>query len=135
MSKILNRNLVLAIGNYCAVAFLSMGLTVLMPLMWSTSILIGGLGMSPYQIGTILSVWGAINVVLQVLLLGPALRRFGERPVFIAAMLSAFCGTCVFAFESLVARLSGRVNGAVWILLCVQLSFSLMISPAFGRSL
>lgn len=119
-------------GNYCALAFQSMSMTVLIPLMWSTSIPTGGLGFSPYEIGVVLSIWGIFNALLPVVFLGALLRRFGERRVFISSMIAVFLGTCAFAFQSFVARSSNRVNGMVWTLVCLQLIFNIGISVGYG---
>ncbi len=64
VGEFLNKNLILTVTNYCAVAFLSMVRTVLMPLMFSTSIEVGGLGFSPFEIGLIMGVWGLLNATL-----------------------------------------------------------------------
>ncbi|KAF9020311.1 MFS general substrate transporter [Hymenopellis radicata] len=108
VGEFLNKNLILTVINYCALAFLSMGSTVLMPLMFSTSIKVGGLGFSPFKIGLIMGIWGLLNATLQILFMGRVLRRFGERPVFIVSMLAIFLASCAFAFESFFARRARR---------------------------
>lgn len=44
--------------NMGYLAFVNQSVVVLLPLMFSSSIPLGGLGMSPFQIGVIMSVWG-----------------------------------------------------------------------------
>ncbi|KAF8918982.1 major facilitator superfamily domain-containing protein [Mucidula mucida] len=132
VGEFFNKNLMLTVINYCALAFLSMGSTVLMPLMFSTSIEVGGLGFSPFEIGLILGVWGLLNATLQILFMGRVLRRFGERPVFISSMLAIFLASCAFAFESFFARRAGRVDALVWTLLCLQLICNFMLSASYG---
>ncbi len=100
--------------------------------MFSTSIEVGGLGFSPFEIGLILGVWGLLNATLQILFMGRVLIRFGERPVFISSMLAIFLASCAFAFESFFARRAGRVDALVWTLLCLQLICNFMLSASYG---
>lgn len=134
LRDILNCDVVVSIANYCAVSFISMVYTVLMPLMWSTSISAGGLGFSPSEIGTILAIWGFMNALLQVLFLGRALRNFGGRTVYLYTTIAVLVGSVSFAMQSAFARRAGRVDTAVWFLICVHLVTNFSISAQFGAS-
>ncbi|KAF9052457.1 hypothetical protein BDZ89DRAFT_1107678 [Hymenopellis radicata] len=92
------------ITNYGWLFFLSMGYTVLIPLMYSTPISEGGLGFTPYKIGVIMATWGQ------------DFAPFGERRVFIASAVVFFAGTFAFSFESFFAKLAGKVDALVWML-------------------
>lgn len=103
-----------------------------MPLMFSTSIATGGLGLSPFDIGVILAVWGCLNALIQILFTARILRRFGERRVFITSMIVFLVGTFAFSFESFAAKTFGRVNALVWMLLCIHLGATFLISTGLG---
>ncbi|KIY71228.1 MFS general substrate transporter [Cylindrobasidium torrendii FP15055 ss-10] len=134
LRDILNRDVVVSIANYCAVSFISMVYTVLMPLMWSTSISAGGLGFSPSEIGTILAAWGFINASLQVLFLGRALRNFGGRTVYLYTTIAVLVGSVSFMLQSTFARRAGRVDATVWLFVCLHLVTNFSISAQFGAS-
>ncbi|KIY61840.1 MFS general substrate transporter [Cylindrobasidium torrendii FP15055 ss-10] len=130
--EVLNPGVISCIINNCACSFVGMGFTVLMPLMWSTSIPLGGLGFSPDKIGAILATYGFINSSLQVLFLGRVLRRFGPRRVYIGSMVSMFVGSLAFAAQSTVARHAGHVTPLVWALIAIHLAATVAIYAAIG---
>ncbi len=59
----------------------------LFPMVCSTSVKDGGLAMSAKQVGTILSIAGALAVVLQILIFAPICNIFGTIKCFRAASL------------------------------------------------
>ncbi|KIY71221.1 major facilitator superfamily multidrug-resistance, DHA1 sub-family [Cylindrobasidium torrendii FP15055 ss-10] len=134
LKDVLNRNVVASMANYCATSFISMMYTVLMPLMWSTSIPAGGLGFSPSKIGTILAIWGFANAGLQILFLARLLRRFGERTVFVFCAVAILLGSLAFGLQSTFARWAGHADGTVWFLLCFHLLMNLGISAQYSAS-
>ena len=74
---------VLPLVVFMVQAVIDMGVKVLLPLMFSTSIELGGLGFDPYHIGVIMSVWGIINAIFMITVFGRAIRKFGPRTVHI----------------------------------------------------
>ncbi|KIY72240.1 MFS general substrate transporter [Cylindrobasidium torrendii FP15055 ss-10] len=132
MREVVNPSVVWCMVNFCAVAFLGMGLTALMPLMWSTSIPLGGLGFTPGTIGTIMAIYGITNSILQVFFLGKILRRFGARRVYVWSLASMFVGSLAFALENLAARRAGRVDRLVWTLLILHLGANVTNFAALG---
>ena len=53
-----NRGLIMIYLNYASLCFLDMGYSALLPLFYSTSIPLGGLGLDPYNIGITLGTFG-----------------------------------------------------------------------------
>ncbi|GLB44763.1 putative major facilitator superfamily protein [Lyophyllum shimeji] len=85
-SALLIPQVLLPLVVYMVLAFISTSSQMLLPLMYSTSIPIGGLGLDPYHIGIILSAFGFVNAIVQLLLLPPLVRRFGPKKLCLAAM-------------------------------------------------
>ncbi|KAH9481774.1 Major facilitator-type transporter psiT2 [Psilocybe cubensis] len=65
--------------NYAFLAFLDMCYGVLLPLMYSTSIRNGGLGLDPSRIGATLGAFGLVNSIVQLNFLGRFIRKYGPR--------------------------------------------------------
>ncbi|KAF8920367.1 major facilitator superfamily domain-containing protein [Mucidula mucida] len=132
LRQIVTWGVLITTANYGWLFFLSMGYTVLFPLMYSTPITEGGLGFTPYKIGVIMATWGFVNALLQILCTGRILRRFGERRVFIGSAVVFFVGTLAFSFESFFAELAGKVDALVWMLIVFHLTSILVISTGLA---
>ena len=92
---------------------------------------IGGLGLSPRSIGYILGIYGFANSFFQLFMLGPLVRKFGVKAVFITS-ISAFIP--IYAFSP-VMNILVRSNGytyVVWIVLGCQLLASLVMELGYG---
>ena len=131
-SSFLTRGLLSIYLNYAALSFLDMGYFVLLPLFYSTSIPLGGLGLDPFIIGITLGTFGCINAVIQAKLLGPLIRKYGARKVYIVACPSFFACFTLFPVMRFLAQVSGRVDGFVIACMMIQMSSYMCISCAFG---
>ncbi|KIK60211.1 hypothetical protein GYMLUDRAFT_226269 [Collybiopsis luxurians FD-317 M1] len=113
-------------------AFTEVSYTALLPLIYSTSIPLGGLGFSPYQIGLIMGAFGIFNGFWNWVVLRRFLKKAGARKTFI------FCYTLFLVHFSLlwalreVASYSGEVTPLVWALLAFQLFVSTAISTGYN---
>ncbi|KAG7444819.1 MFS general substrate transporter [Guyanagaster necrorhizus] len=132
MREVLGTQFLRVLMNYTFISFVETSYDALIPLMYSTSIPVGGLGFSPFQIGQILSIWGLTNAIVQTVFTGRLLRVFGARRMFIVSIGFMFVGILAFSFESYFARLAGRVDGRVVTLILIQLTCNLMVFVAFA---
>ncbi|TFK31030.1 major facilitator superfamily multidrug-resistance, DHA1 sub-family, partial [Crucibulum laeve] len=112
--------------------FTDMSYVVLNPLMWSTSVSLGGLGLSPYRIGTIMGTWGFCNAFFQINFLGRVIRWLGPRKVFTMSYASFFICIGCYPLASYFASLAGGVDIRVAAVIFVQLSFQMMIYMSYG---
>ena len=131
-SEVANNKLLLVIVNFCFLSFNTSSYDVLLPLMYSTSIPVGGLGLKPFQIGTIMFVWGATNAILQVCFGGWIIRTLGPRKAFTLSLASMLVSFSAFSMESYLARHAGYINWHVMAFMGIQLTFNLLVSTAFG---
>ncbi|KAL9714425.1 hypothetical protein Ac2012v2_002740 [Leucoagaricus gongylophorus] len=111
----------LVIINYFFVCFTEMCYVVLLPLIYSTSIETGGLGLNPYQIGLTMGIWGFFNAIIQINVVGKVIRKYGGASVYKFAYLSYFMGFLTFPFSTRLARR----NGSVGIGSCIVIGFQL----------
>ena len=131
-SSFLNRGLLFIYLNYAILAFLDMGHFVLLPLFYSTSIPLGGLGLDPFVIGTTLGTFGCINAVIQAKLLGPLIRKYGARKMYIMTCPCLFACFTLYPVMRFLAQLSGKVDGFVIVCMMVQMSFYMCNYCTYG---
>ncbi len=130
--EITNKNVLNVVITYCFLSFNSTSFEVLMPLMYSTSISIGGLGLNPYQIGWIMFAWGTVNAVLQIFLTSMLIRTLGARRAFITSCFFLLAAFAAFSFESYFAKKAGYIDWRVITLMGLHMAFNLMIFTAYG---
>ncbi|KAF8813379.1 MFS general substrate transporter [Phlegmacium glaucopus] len=131
-SSFLTRGLLLIYLNYAALAFLDMGHFVLLPLFYSTSIPSGGLGLDPFRIGVTFGTFGCINAVIQANALGPLIRKYGARRMYIMAFPGLIACFALYPVMRHFAQIAGRVDGFVVACMVIQLSCYMSISSAYG---
>jgi len=104
-------------------ALLDMAALALIPLVWSTPIELGGLGMSPASIGLWISVYGSASAVFQYALFPRVVARFGPRRVITSGFASFSMTYVLFPLENFYVRHTTRedTRGTVWLLIVLQL--------------
>ncbi|PPR03542.1 hypothetical protein CVT24_007029 [Panaeolus cyanescens] len=132
LSALMTRPLLITLLNYAFLSFIDMGHVTLVPLIYSTSISLGGLGLDPFKIGVTLGTFGCVNSLVQARVLGPFLRKFGSRKVYMASCASLFVCIGMYPIMRFFVSRSGQVDGFVIACIVIQLSFQMMISMAYG---
>jgi len=131
LRALLTRPVVVSVINYCIIALLHTTAGTLIPLVWSTSVELGGLSMNPASIGLWMGGYGFVNGVFQFVAFPRFVRHFGPRRVFITSVLCHFPFYMMFPLENLALRHSSRglYSAAVRVLIMLQItatSFSAM---------
>ncbi|KAH9039475.1 MFS general substrate transporter [Lactarius deliciosus] len=133
LRALLTRPVVISIANYGMIALLNMSGGALIPLVWSTSVEFGGLGMSPASIGSWMALYGFMNGTFQFVAFPRVVGRFGPRRVFIASILFFFPVYMMFPIENLALRHSSRgMNPAVGLLLMLHFLGSSLSDMGFS---
>ncbi|KAH9169222.1 MFS general substrate transporter [Lactarius sanguifluus] len=133
LRALLTKPVVVSIANYCMISLLDIITISLIPLVWSTSVGFGGLGMSPASIGLWTSGYGIMNGVFQFVAFPRFVGRFGPWHIFIACIILFFPVYIMFPLESLALRHSSRdLNPAVGLLMILQLSSETLANMGFG---
>ena len=133
LRSLLVRRVIVSIVNYAFLAFIDQCLVVLQPLMYSSSISLGGLGFSSFTIGIILGVWGVINGIISIFAFPKILRRFGVRRLYIVAFASYLVCLAAFPIMSALAKRSGTADAKVWTVLIFQLTFNVLAYMGYGE--
>ncbi|KAN0140331.1 major facilitator superfamily [Lactarius tabidus] len=133
LRALLTRPVLISVANYAMFGLIDMGAVALIPLVWSTSVELGGLSMSPASIGLWMTGCGLLNCVFQFVALPRLVGRFGPRSVFITSILCFFLVYAMFPFENLATRHSGRsMNLMTVLLITLQLSALSLSDMGFG---
>ncbi|KAG2017569.1 major facilitator superfamily transporter [Coprinopsis cinerea AmutBmut pab1-1] len=118
--------------NYGILSFVDMANAALIPLIWSTPITYGGLGLDPYRIGTIMAAEGLTSGFLQVMFMGSAMRRFGPRRIHRVCFVTFLVSFCCFPFANAFARQAGYVDWKVMCVIAVQFASLCFVSPCYA---
>ena len=113
-------------------ALIDMSSLVILPLMYSTSIPLGGLGFDAYRIGMLLGISGVVNSVATWFMLGRAVRAFGARAVHIFSYSTFLLQIVLFPVMSFLAQRSGEVHGTAWAVITVQLMCRVVNGMSYG---
>ncbi|KAJ3898999.1 major facilitator superfamily multidrug-resistance, DHA1 sub-family [Lentinula edodes] len=113
-------------------AFTDMSYEVLIPLIYTTSIPVGGLGLSPYQVGLILGTFGLANGVWNWVVLTKILKQLGPRKTLIVFYSFFLVHFILLWILRDAAAYAGGVTPLVWALLIFQLFISTAINTAFN---
>ncbi|KAF9075117.1 major facilitator superfamily domain-containing protein [Rhodocollybia butyracea] len=104
---------------------------VLIPLSYSSSIPIGGLGLSPYQVGLILGIFASINGIWNLLVLRKVLKRIGPRTMYIVSYASFLIIFPLLWIIRETAHAAGKVNALVWSLIVCQLCAATFVTSGY----
>ncbi|KAG1857943.1 major facilitator superfamily domain-containing protein [Suillus tomentosus] len=105
--------------HYGLLSFVDQCMLVLMPLMYSTSRSLGGLGFSSNTIGLVMSVWSMLNGMIQVYMFPRLLRKFGPKRLYIISFAFFLITFSTFPLMGYMAK--REMEAGMWLILCVQL--------------
>ncbi|ETW87073.1 major facilitator superfamily [Heterobasidion irregulare TC 32-1] len=131
--SLLTPRLIILLINYTFLALVDQSHQVLLPLTYSTSIPLGGLGFDPFTIGAIMGTWGMINGITQSIIFAPLVEKLGARRLYVVAfacMLLVFPAYPLMSF--LTKRAGGIVDAWVWTVLIMQLACNSMLFLCYG---
>ena len=137
MLSLLTRPVLTSVANYAMLALLDMAALALIPLVWSTPIELGGLGMSPASIGLWISVYGSTSAVFQYALFPRVVARFGPRRIITTGFASFSMTYVLFPLENICMRhtTNGDTRWTVWLLIVLQLLSISICDMAFSKYL
>ncbi|TFK91393.1 MFS general substrate transporter [Polyporus arcularius HHB13444] len=108
------------IVNYGFLALIDQCFVVLVPLVYSTSIPLGGLGMTSFTIGVIQGVAGFVAGLIQVFTFPWMHRKLGSKLLYTLSFAVYLATLALFPLISLVTKRAGRVGVETWVLIVLQ---------------
>ena len=127
--------MLIASANYALLALVDISFASLYPVFLSTPIELGGLGLDPPMIGTLVSVFGTLGGVFTVFFFSPMTDYFGVKCVYLMGISAAVPCFALFPIISYLARNSTSGLGmAVWVAVGTQLALCAMVWMCYGTS-
>ena len=124
--------MIISLSNYSALGFIDIACNALLPLFYSSSVKLGGLGFDPSTIGFILGSYGFLKGVFQMLFFAKIIRIWGVKRVYMMGLYAFFAMFPLFAVISLLARANGGITPLVWAVVYLQLFFGIVKDMTYG---
>jgi len=125
---------VISIGNYGTLALLEIAASALIPLVWSTAIELGGLGLTPASIGLWMSAYGCVSAIFQFAFFPRFAAHFGPGRIVVATPIAFGLLYALFPFENMLACSTATAT-VVWPLIVLQLISMSISDMGFSKSL
>ncbi|KAG1746768.1 MFS multidrug-resistance DHA1 sub-family [Suillus paluster] len=113
------RRVFIATGSYAGIALVDISFRTVQPVFYATPISLGGLGLDPPTIGTILAIQGIISGLIQPLAFPKLHDIMGPRNLWLLSVASSVPMVALFPALNTLARSSQ----SVWYLMGLQLAF------------
>jgi len=130
--ELLTAPVLIATGCFASFAILDISFRTMFPVYLATPMEMGGLGLDPPVMGTILAAMGISTSVFQLLLFSTLHNRLGGRNLFLTAMSLFFPIAALFPIASRVGQMHG-LNNFVWLLIGVQILLSSFANSALSK--
>ncbi|XP_006462217.1 hypothetical protein AGABI2DRAFT_186233 [Agaricus bisporus var. bisporus H97] len=131
LKSLLVTRVVVAGFNYVFLSLVDISFRVVQPLFLSTPIALGGLGLPPSTIGSILSFFGIIHGIFQVFFFARINDRWGPKRVFLAGIGVGIPLYLFFPAINYLASTQG-LTPVVWATVFVQATLSIPLNCAYG---
>ena len=128
---LLTRPVLLSVANYSIFAFLEICVWIFIPLVYTTPIQLGGLGLDPKRMGTTMAVYGILKGILQLTVFDRIIGSLGLRRTFITLLSCFIPSLLLFPIAGIRAHHAGR-DTILWVLVLIQLLFTVFINMAYG---
>lgn len=129
---LLTRPVLLSVANYSIFAFLEICVWIFLPLVYTTPIQLGGLGLDPKSMGVTLAVFGIMKGIVQLTVFDHIIGFLGLRGTFITLLSCFIPSFLLFPIAGIRAQHAGR-DIVVWVLVLIQLLCIAGIHMAYGK--
>lgn len=127
----------LATANYAFVALGASFYGSFLPVFFATPVDLGGLDLSPFAIGTIMTTFGVLNGIVQLVSFARMHRWLGTRRLCLIGLSGFVLQFGMFPIINLLARHDvggiGNENPLIWMAIALQIFGNIMSEMAFGE--
>ena len=135
----LMRDVLIASINYTLFALVDISFRALQPLFLSTPVALGGLGLDPPAIGTVMSFFGVLSGTFMIFCFPRMTKYFGVKKVYMMGITAAVPCFGLFPVINYLARRSiersGELGTEVWVAVGLQVAVSVLVSLCYGASI
>ena len=132
LRSLLIPRVLIAAGNYASLSLVDIAMKSIQPVFLATPVLLGGLGLTPSSIGTVLSLQGLVNALFPVFFFAKIHDRWGAKNIFIWGLASAIPAFVMLPIANALARAHGY-SIAVWIAVGIQIIAGIIHNLSFGQ--
>ncbi|CAL1716373.1 unnamed protein product [Somion occarium] len=132
LKALLIPRVIMSAFNYACLALVDITLRSVQPVFFATPVELGGLGLPPYMIGRILSIFGILNGIIQIFFFAKVHNRFGTKRVYIFGLASALVVFASFPVINLLAKVEQEHSWFVWAAVGFQIVTSIIINFSYG---
>ena len=138
LRDLLSRDVVVACVNYSFLVLVDISFRTLQPIFLSTPIAVGGLGLDPPAIGTVMSFTGSMSGMFTVLFFPWMVDRLGVKLVYMIGITAAVPCFSLFPIMNYLARgsieSSGELGLEVWVAVWLQVTMAVLVCTCYGTS-
>ncbi|KAI6149248.1 major facilitator superfamily domain-containing protein [Pisolithus tinctorius] len=131
LRKLLVPNVLVAAGCYAFIALTDIAVRTVLPVYFAVPVEMGGLGLRPSAIGTILSLLGVASGVCQTLFFARLHDRLGPKYLYLMGSFLYIPAIVLFPVMTWVARKRG-LDGLVWTLVGSQIMLFMFSGLSFS---
>ena len=136
LRNLLTRDVIVASASYSLLALVDISFCILLPVFLSTPVGVGGLGLNPPAIGTIMSVSGILNGAFTLFLFSRMTDYLGVKWVYLIGVTAAVPCFTLFPVMNYLARgsieCSGRLGLEIWIMVGLQVFMRMLNVQCYG---
>ncbi|KZP07582.1 MFS general substrate transporter [Athelia psychrophila] len=133
LCALITRPVLIILVNIGLLAWVDQASTVLLTLTYPTPIEYGGLGLSSFAIGVIMSFVGLMIATSSLIIFPQLMARYTARQVYRACYAAYLACPIFLSLMNFIARKRGVVDAPVWVLIGTQLVTGAVSSQCFGE--
>lgn len=123
---------IISVGNYGLLALMDIAFNAVQPLFFATPVDLGGLGLSPREIGALIGSCGFVNGFFQLFFFAKIVKRLGTKKTFMLGISMFVLMFAIFPVISQFALRLGKESFWVWLCVVLQLGMAVVGDLAYG---
>ncbi|KAJ3843657.1 major facilitator superfamily domain-containing protein [Lentinula raphanica] len=122
--------------SYSLLATIETSISVLIPITYTTSIASGGLGITSFQLGSILGTWGILNILFPTFGIPRLIRYFGPWKVQLMGMMCPLVILSSLITLNILAKRSvgGNDDMIFWVVVAIQFGSYTLMNMGFATA-
>ncbi|KAJ3894125.1 major facilitator superfamily domain-containing protein [Lentinula edodes] len=136
LSSLMIPQVLFPILSYSLLATIETSISVLIPITYTTSIASGGLGLTSFQLGSILGSWGILNILFPTFGIPRMIRYFGPWKVQLMGMMCPLLILSSLITLNILAKrpVGGNDDLLFWIVVAIQFGSYTLMNMGFATA-
>ncbi|KAJ3815462.1 major facilitator superfamily domain-containing protein [Lentinula aff. lateritia] len=136
LSSLMIPQVLFPILSYSLLATIETSISVLIPITYTTSIASGGLGLTSFQLGSILGSWGILNILFPTFGIPRMIRYFGPWKVQLMGMMCPLLVLSSLITLNILAKrpVGGNDDLLFWVVVVIQFGSYTLMNMGFATA-